>query len=96
MQYIFRIQHTDRDDAPQVGKKAVVFSELANTGIPIADGFVISKEAFDAFLRENNLKTKIDHLLKTLDHRHPESILQVSSLIKKIIKRFRTTISLGE
>ena len=64
-------------------KKGVVFSELANTGIPIADGFVISKEAFDAFLRENNLKTKIDHLLKTLDHRHPESILQVSSLIKK-------------
>jgi len=86
VQYIFRIQHTDRDDTPNVGKKAVVFSELAHTGIPIADGFVISKEAFDAFLRENNLKTKIDHLLKTLDHRHPESILQVSTLIKKIIK----------
>lgn len=86
MQYIFRFQQTDRDDAQNVGKKAVIFSDLVRSGIPIAEGFVISKDAFEAFLRENNLKTKIDHLLGTIDYHHPESVLQVSNHIKKLIK----------
>src|SRR3989344_9074034 len=75
----------DKDDIPLVGGKGANLGEIARAEFPVPDGFVITAAAYFAFLRENKLMTKIRHLLSTVHFERPDSLLRVSSLIKKEI-----------
>lgn len=59
--------------------------KLLKLGHPTTDGFVITPKAFLEFLEENNLKTKIKHLLETVNFDDLDSVLRVSKHIKKHI-----------
>lgn len=71
------------EDIALVGKDGLTISELAHAKFIIPDGFFISSRAYFQFLKENNLPTKIKHLLATVDFTRPESLLEASILIKK-------------
>lgn len=60
------------DDLPQVGGKNAslgeMLNELASEGVRVPDGFATTSEAFWLFLKENDLKAKLEELMKDLDH----------------------------
>ena len=81
----------DKDDIPDVGGKGANLGEITQAGFPVPNGFVIKSSAYYAFLKENNLETKIKHLLQTVNYDKQESLEQVSRHIKKIIIESKTS-----
>lgn len=75
----------EENDKPIIGEKASHLSTLAKNNLPLSPGFVITSDAYSAFLRQNNIVKKIGKLLETLNSEQPESLMQVSSHIKKRI-----------
>ncbi|HEY3474618.1 MAG TPA: PEP/pyruvate-binding domain-containing protein, partial [Anaerolineales bacterium] len=51
--YVMPLSVLRRADASQVGAKAANLGELAQAGFPVPDGFVITTQAFDDFLKLN-------------------------------------------
>lgn len=74
-----------KEDVALVGGKGANLGEMTRAKFPVPGGFIVTSRAYYAFLRENNLTTKINHLLKTANFNNQDSLMQVSSHIKKII-----------
>lgn len=75
-----------KEDIGLVGGKGANLGEMWNSGFPVPNGFIVTSNAYFLFLKENNLETKIKHLMGTVDHDDPNSLSQVSKIIKKIIE----------
>jgi pyruvate,water dikinase len=73
-----------KEDISAVGKHALSLGELTSHGFPIADGFVITSRAYYQFLQENNLADKINGILASASYNHPDSLMQISSQIRKL------------
>lgn len=84
---ILWFDHVDKHDVAIVGGKGANLGEMAQAGFPVPNGFIVTSKAYFTFLRENKLIPKINQLLATVKHDHPESLMQVSSHIKKMIKQ---------
>jgi len=72
-------------DVDIVGGKGGNLGEMYNLDIPIPNGFVVSAKAYFQFIEENNLKPKIEDILKITDVDHPDQLLTASKKIKSII-----------
>ncbi|MBI4080512.1 MAG: phosphoenolpyruvate synthase [Candidatus Levybacteria bacterium] len=83
--FIYWFSEIDKNDIPIVGGKGANLGEMTKASFPVPDGFIVSAQAYFSFLRENNLTTKIKHLLNTVNIEHQESLRQVSEHVKKII-----------
>ena len=81
----------DKDDIATVGGKGANLGEMTRAGFPVPNGFIVTANAYYDFLRENNLHTKIKHLISTVNFENDKSLNQVSVHIKKIIRE--STIS---
>lgn len=75
----------DKEDIPLVGGKGANLGEMTKAGFPVPNGFIVTSRAYYEFIRKNNLKTKINHLLSSINYDKAESIAQVSSHVKKYI-----------
>lgn len=53
--YVLSLQGLRRADVSRVGAKAANLGELAGAGFPVPDGFVLTTEAFDLFVKLNRL-----------------------------------------
>lgn len=80
------LKDVDKEDVHFVGGKNANLGEMIGAGFPVPEGFAITVTAYYKFLKENNLDEKIKHLLGTVNYDDTESISQVSSHIKKLIK----------
>ena len=76
----------DKDDVMYVGGKGANLGEMIGAHFPVPSGFVITANAYELFLKENNLDKKILHLLGAVDFKNTDSMSQVSSHIRKLIK----------
>ncbi len=81
--YILWLSDVEKEDITLVGGKGANLGEMTRAGFPVPHGFIISSKAYFTFLVENNLTTKIKHLLSTTDFNLPESVLQTSLRIKQ-------------
>lgn len=85
--FVVGFREVDKDDVALVGGKGANLGEMIRNGFPVPDGFIVTSRAYFLFLRENNLTTKIKHLLKTANFEKHDSLVQVSKHIKnEIIK----------
>lgn len=75
----------DKDDIDIVGGKGANLGEMVKAGFPVPNGFIVTSYAYFQFIRENNLTTKIKHLLQTANYDKPDSLNQISNHIKKLI-----------
>lgn len=75
----------DKRDIPLVGGKGANLGEMTKAGFPVPNGFIVTANAYYKFLNENNLPTKIKHLLNTANYEKADSLVQVSTHIKKYI-----------
>lgn len=83
--FILWFSEVDKDDIGIVGSIGANLGEMSHAGLPISPGFIISTYAYFQFIRENNLAPKIKDLLGTADFERPDSLMQVSSHIKRHI-----------
>lgn len=78
-------KNLDKDDTELVGGKGANLAEISRAGFPVPDGFVVTVEAYDLFLQENDLIKKIYGILDVLDVNDPAQLEQASRKIQKIV-----------
>ncbi len=83
--FILPLSEVDKGDISIAGTKGSYLGEMTRLGLPIPQGFVITSFAYFQFLQENFLIDKIKALLSTAGYQHPESLMQVSDHIKRLI-----------
>jgi pyruvate,water dikinase len=79
------LSDVDKDDSDSVGKSAARLGEMTRAGFPVPQGFIITNHAYQHFLHENNLTTRINSLLSTVHYEDVTSLMQISNHIKKLI-----------
>lgn len=74
-------------DLSLVGGKGANLGEMTKAGFPVPDGFAVTVQAYDDFLKYNKLSEYINKILKSIDVDNPEELDRVSTTIQKEIKR---------
>src|SRR5579871_4736914 len=82
MPQIVNLADVSDSDLPLVGGKAGKLGELVRQGLPVPPGFVVTTEAYQAFVDSTVLKEEIPGALATLDLDRPESVDAVSRRIR--------------
>ncbi len=74
-----------KEDVALVGGKGANLGEMTQAGFPVPNGFIVTANAYYDFIRDNNLTTKVKHLLATANFEKTDSLHQVSQHIKHLI-----------
>ncbi len=83
--FILWFDEIDKDDIALVGGKGANLGEMTKTGFPVPEGFVVTAAAYDEFIGDNHLKTKIHQVLDSLDPRDTVSLERVSRQVRKMM-----------
>ncbi len=75
----------DKEDIALVGGKGANLGEMTKNGFPVPEGFIVTSFAYFNFLKENNLTTKIKHLLAAINFDDQDSINKASKSVKNEI-----------
>jgi pyruvate,water dikinase len=75
----------DAIDEPLVGGKARNLARLISLGIPVPEGLVLTRAAFDRFLDSNALRHRIDEILQGIEATDPSTLQSQSAAITQII-----------
>ncbi len=84
--YVVWFNEVGKEDIALVGGKGANLGEMIAAGFHVPDGFIVTSTAYYSFIKENNLATKIKHLLSTAHFERHESLSQVSLHIQRLIK----------
>jgi pyruvate,water dikinase len=87
--YIIWFKNINIGDVNLVGGKNAslgeMYQNLQNLGIKIPNGFAVSTEGYDRFLDSNNLKEKIDDIMKTTDVKDMSSLQKSGKAIRTLL-----------
>jgi pyruvate,water dikinase len=72
-------------DVPLAGGKGANLGELIRAGIPVPLGFVVTTEAYVAFLRNTGLTGEIARQIEVMNPGDPEAVQAASSVIQAMI-----------
>ena len=75
----------DKHDIPLVGGKGANLGEMWEAGFPVPNGFAVTVSAYDLFIAQNEVFTKINDILKVVDVNQPDQLQSASKRIEKII-----------
>lgn len=84
--YIVWFGDVGKEDVALVGGKGANLGEMTQAGFPVPEGFILTSKAYYDFIRHNDLQTKINHLLGTIDYTNQKSLEKASKQIKKLIQ----------
>ncbi|MBI4058653.1 phosphoenolpyruvate synthase [Candidatus Microgenomates bacterium] len=84
---IVDFKEVDKEDIPLVGGKGANLGEIASHGFPVPPGFILTTHSYEAFLEENNLKTRLAEILKHVDTDKPTSLQDASYKITSLFKK---------
>ena len=82
MARVVSLSEVSESDLPLVGGKASKLGELVRQGLPVPPGFVLTTEAYDAFVSETVLKTELPAALASIQTDQPETIDTASQRIR--------------
>lgn len=85
MPYILEPSNLGKNDVKKVGGKGANLAELINAGFPVPEAFFVSVEAYNKFVEHNDLKKKINEIIKDIDYSDVNSLAEASESIKKLI-----------
>jgi pyruvate, water dikinase len=80
--YTVDLQDVSDAEIPLVGGKAGKLGELIRQGLPVPPGFVVTTEAYSAFVQETILRTEIPAALATIRAEQPETFDAASKRIR--------------
>jgi pyruvate,water dikinase len=76
----------DKEDVDLVGGKSANLGEMTQAGFPVPKGFAITIEAYDRFLAENKLTTRIYKILDETNYEDPNRLEDSAKEIQRLIK----------
>jgi pyruvate, water dikinase len=82
MTYTVELQDVSDADLPLVGGKAGKLGELIREGLPVPPGFVVTTEAYQAFVDSTILRTEIPAALASIQSDQPPSVDAASRRIR--------------
>ena len=82
MPYTVDLQDVSDAELPLVGGKAGKLGELIRQGLPVPPGFVVTTEAYSAFVDQTILRSEIPAALATIRPEQPESFDAASKRIR--------------
>ncbi len=85
MQFVKNLASVGKLDVNTAGGKGASLGEMAQAGIPVPDGFVILCNAFEGFIKENNLGIEIEGILQKVKHDDIDTVENASKQIKRLI-----------
>jgi pyruvate,water dikinase len=74
-----------KDDIPVAGGKGANLAEMFNSGMPVPPAFVITAQAYDYFLKENNLYDKIKNVIKQIDVNNTQELEEKAKEIRGMV-----------
>ena len=87
--YIKKFKDIGIADIAAVGGKNAslgeMFSKLSGKGISVPDGFATTAYAFEAFLTQNSLHSKLDHLMRQLDRSNYENLSETGAKARELM-----------
>jgi len=83
--FVLWLSRVHKKLAPYVGGKAANLGEMLKAKLPVPNGFVITSTAYQAFIKENDLKKKLQAIMKSTDYKDPNSLSKSSKKIKEVI-----------
>jgi pyruvate,water dikinase len=90
MKYIKFFSEISAEDTLLVGGKNAnlgeMYNKLADVGVPVPNGFAVTAEGYDYFIKFNNLEEKIHNVLKGLDTNNIEDLHKRGEEIRNLIK----------
>lgn len=89
MALILWFSEIKKTDVNKVGGKNAslgeMYSQLKKEGILVPNGFAITAEAYDLFIKENNLDTRIKEILRDLNINDIKSLRKKGSEVRELI-----------
>ena len=96
MAYCRWFKQISKKDVPIAGGKGANLGEMFNSGFPVPPGFVISAEAYRAFLKEKKLDKKIQEKLENLDVENTELLQKAAKEVQDLILQYQMSHELKE
>ncbi len=84
MDYVAYSKELGKRDVKTVGGKAANIAEMLNAGFPVPEAFFITIEAYEKFLKENNIRDRILEIIRGSDLKSPDSLREASKKIKEL------------
>ena len=84
MIYTIPLQQLSKNDIPTAGGKGANLGEMVRAGFPIPVGFVLTTEAYEAFVNENGLRQQIFDRASAASTDSPQSGEAASTAIKEL------------
>ncbi len=76
-----------KNDIPIVGGKGANLGEMANNNIPVPPGFVVTADAYFAFIEKANLQREIIRKVKSINEEDTEQLDKVTAEIREMIAK---------
>jgi pyruvate,water dikinase len=86
MARVVTLGEVSESDLPLVGGKASKLGELVREGLPIPPGFVLTTEAYSAFVDETALKTELPAALATIRPERADTVEGASQRIRHLFE----------
>lgn len=86
MSHVIDLSHPDAVDQSQVGGKGTNLAKLVQAGFIVPAGFVVTTDAYRAFIAANNLNAEIQRILSGLDSNNQEQLAAVTAGIRALIE----------
>ncbi len=75
----------DKDSLALVGGKGANLGEMTKAGFPVPNGFAVTVPAYDIFLKENDISSKIYDILAVTNVDDPAQLESASKKLQKLI-----------
>ena len=86
MARVVTLQEVSESDLPLVGGKASKLGELVREGLPVPPGFILTTEAYDAFVQGTALRTELPAALESIRPDQAETVDAASQRIRHLFE----------
>jgi pyruvate,water dikinase len=83
--FIKWLSDLSKDDVSIVGGKGANLAEIYNLGLPVPPAFVITAQAFEYFLRYNNIVERIHEMIRDIDINNTSELESKAKEIQELI-----------
>jgi pyruvate,water dikinase len=83
--YVVWFHEVDKKSIPLVGGKGANLGEMTLAGLPVPPGFIVTSNSYYEFIKENNLKPKIEEILKKVDVNNSKELQNKTKEVRKLI-----------
>lgn len=94
--FVVSFQEIDKSDVKSVGGKAANLGEMTRSGFPVPRGFVVTVDAYDRFLADNNLASFINDYLNRIDVSDSKELAKAAVTIQRHVNKGKVDNQLAQ